>query len=266
MRCSGEPLGCTLMHSSRPAWRSRWTRALSGAVQPRRAHQRLAPHLAEEVAHEIGHRQRLEQRLQLLRVALLQAQVGFLLGQHRGGVALCFQLAACLLDDEGLEHRELLLVGLDLVEVAFDDLLHQLAHQGDEALALLGVEVLEAAAQRGDAVDETAHRVLARREEARVAERGAQHRQLQPRDLARHLRRHLRVGQDLVEQAADDVDHHVIERAVAGLAQLVAVVADQVRRHGQGTARLGREVAVARGGRAAVGGEAGVLDARRRCR
>ena len=41
----------------------------------------------------------------------------------------------------------------------------------------------------------------------------------------------LRVGQDLVEQAADDVDHHVIERAGGGLAQLVAVGADQVLRH-----------------------------------
>ena len=41
--------------------------------------------------------------------------------------------------------------------------------------------------------------------------RRAQHRQLQPRDLARQLRRHLGVGQDLVEQESDDVDHMVID-------------------------------------------------------
>ena len=68
------------------------------------------------------------------------------------------------------------------------------------------------------------------------AERDAQHRQLQARDLARHLRRHAGVGQDLVEQAADDVDHHVIERAARGLAQLLAVGADQVDRHQAGQA------------------------------
>ena len=69
-----------------------------------------------------------------------------------------------------------------------------------------------------------------------VAQRDAQHRQLQARDLARHLRRHARVGEDLVEQAADDVDHHVIELAGRGLDQLFAVGADQVDGHQAGEA------------------------------
>ena len=132
-------------------------------------------------------------------------------------------------------------VELDLVEVAFDDLLDQLAHALQELGAGAFVEVVEGAGERGDAVDEAAHRVAPGREEGRVVERDAQHRQLQPGDLARHLRRHLRVGQDLVEQAADDVDHHVIELAGGGLDQLLAVGADQVDGHqaGQAVAVLG---------------------------
>jgi len=116
----------------------------------------------------------------------------------------------------------------DLVEIAGDDLLHQLLHQLQEGLAVLVVEVVECHRQRGDAVDEAAHRMATRREERRIAQRGTKHRQLQPSDLARHLRRHFGIRQDLVEQAADHVDHHVVERAGGGLAQLVAVGDDQV--------------------------------------
>ncbi len=165
---------------------------------------------------------------QLRGVALLQAQLVFLERQHLVGIALALHLAPVLVDDEQLERLELLFVQLDLVEVALDDLLHQVLHQLQEGLAVFVVEVVECHAERGDAVDEAAHRVAARREERGVAQRRAQHRQLQPPDLARHLRRHLGVGQDLVEQAADHVDHHVIERAGGGLAQLVAVGDDQV--------------------------------------
>jgi hypothetical protein len=75
------------------------------------------------------------------------------------------------------------------------------------------------------------HRVAPRREEAAVDERRAQHRQLQARDLARHLGGTPRVGKDLVEQAADDLDHQMVELAARGLLQLDAVGADQVRRH-----------------------------------
>ena len=64
------------------------------------------------------------------------------------------------------------------------------------------------------------------------------------------LRRHLGVGQDLVEQEADDVDHHVIERAARRLAQFVAVGADQVRRRRDGPC-AGVEDAGARAGAAA---------------
>ena len=74
------------------------------------------------------------------------------------------------------------------------------------------------------------------REEGLVVQRDAQHRQLQPRDLSRHLRRHARVREDLVEQAADDVDHHVVELAGRGLQQFLAVCADQVDRHQPGQA------------------------------
>ena len=72
--------------------------------------------------------------------------------------------------------------------------------------------------------------MAARRKEAVVAQRRPQHRQLQPGDVARHLRWHLGVRQDLVEQAGDHIDHHVVERAGGGLPQLVAVGVDQVGR------------------------------------
>jgi hypothetical protein len=100
----------------------------------------------------------------------------------------------------------------------------------------------------------------ARREEGRVAERRAQDRQLQAGDLTRHLRRHLRVGQDLVEQAADDVDHHVIEAAGGRPPQFVAVGVDQVGRR-----RPARVVgpAAAADAAAAVAAVAAVAAARR---
>ena len=141
-----------------------------------------------------------------------------------------------LLGDEALEVGDLRRVQLDLVEVAFDDLVDELANAGQEFRAGADVEVVEGVGERGDPVDEAAHRVAPGREEGGVAQGDAQHRQLQARDLARHLRRHARVGQDLVEQAADDVDHHVIELAGRGLDQLLAVGADQVDGHQAGEA------------------------------
>ena len=138
------------------------------------------------------------------------------------------RLAVCLLRQEALQRLELLFVGLDPVEVALDHRLDQGPHLGQEAAGGFGVEGFEGRTQRRNPVDETAHRVAAGREERRVAQRGAQHGQLQPRDLARHLRRHLGVGQDLFEQGADDVDHHVVQRPRGRLPQLVAVGADQV--------------------------------------
>lgn len=68
-------------------------------------------------------------------------------------------------------------------------------------------------------------------EEARIAQRNAQHRQLQPGDLARHLRRHPRIGEDLVEQAAHHLDQHVIELSFRRLRQLLAVRAYEVGGH-----------------------------------
>ena len=93
---------------------------------------------------------------------------------------------------------------------------------------------------------------LPRREERGVVQGDAQHGQLQARDLAGHLRRHARVGEDLVEQAADDVDHHVIELAGGGLHQLLAVRPDEVDRH-----QVGQAV------RSAVGSAAGRVPVRR---
>jgi hypothetical protein len=72
------------------------------------------------------------------------------------------------------------------------------------------------------------------RKERRIVERHTQHWQLQAGDLAGHLRRHARIGQDLVEQAADHIDHHVVELAARGLDELFAVGADQVHRHEAG--------------------------------
>ena len=206
------------------------------AAQLGRAQQHLAPHLADEVAHEVGRRQALQLALQLLRIQRAQALLVFLGLQQVGGAALGLGLALALFGDEAFQRLQLLFVDLDLVEVALDHFLHQRLDLAQHALGAVFVEGLEGRAERGDAVHEAPHRVLARREEARVAQRRAQHRQLQPRDLARHLRRHLGIGQDLVEQRADDVDHHVIELAGAGLAQFLAVRMDQVGQHGAAAA------------------------------
>ena len=201
-----------------------------GAFGPGGLHQRLAPHLTQEGAQEVRHRHRRQGALQLDQVALLGAQIG-LLGLQHGDRALVLNDRLGLLRDERFQLGELRRIQIDLVEIAIDDLLDQGAHLLDEFLAWPVVEVVEGAGQRGDAVDETAHRVLARGEKRRVDQRHAQHRQLQPRDLPGHLRRHPGVGEDLVEQAAHDVDHHVVELAGGGLHQLLAVGADQVDRH-----------------------------------
>jgi len=194
----------------------------------RNLHHRLTPHRRDEVAQEVRRRHILQPVAQLRGIALLQAQLVLLVRQHLVGLALALHVLPVLVDDELLERFELLLIELDLVEVAFDDLLHQLLDQLEERLAVLAVEIVERHAQRRDAVDESPHRVPARREERGVSERRAQYRQLQAADLACHLRWHLGVRQNLIEQTADHVDHHVIERAGCSLAQLVAVRDDQV--------------------------------------
>src|ERR1019366_3903388 len=124
----------------------------------------------------------------------------------------------------------------DLVEIALDDLVDELAYALQELRPRPLVEIDEAGGQRRHGVDEAAPRMAARRKEARVVEGDAQHRQLQASDFARHLRRHARIGEDLVEQAADDVDHHVIELAGRGLDELLAVGPNQVHRHQAGEA------------------------------
>ena len=195
-----------------------------------RVHQRLAPHLRDEDAQVVGHVHRGERRLQLHHVALLHPQLRLLRLQHFGrGVGL--RVVFGLVGDEGFERTQLGRIELELIEIALDDFLHQLAHAVEQLLAGPVVEIVERARERAEPVDEAAHRMLARREEGRVAERDAQHWQLQPRDLARHLRRHARVGQDLIEQASDHVDHHVIELAGRRLQQLFAVGANQVHCH-----------------------------------
>lgn len=104
---------------------------------------------------------------------------------------------------------------------------------GEEAATGVIAEIVEGAGQRGHAVHELAHRMTARREEGLVAQGHAQHRQLQPGEQPRHLRRHLGVGQDLVEQTGDDVDDHVVQAPRGGLAQFIAVLVDQVGRQRQ---------------------------------
>ena len=52
---------------------------------------------------------------------------------------------------------------------------------------------------------------------------------------------HFGVGQDLVKQAGDHVDHHVVQRTAAGLTQRVAVGQDLVARHRLATAVDGIE-------------------------
>ncbi len=215
-----------------------------GCAFARRQHDGLAPDLREEAAQEVGHRHLGQLLLQLQRVALLQAQVGLAALDHRRSVAGRPQRALGLFGDEGFEVVQLGRVDVHAVEIAVGDVLHQVAHMDQEGAAGVFAEVVEGAGQRGHAVDELAHRVAARREEGLVAQRHAQHGQLQPRDEARHLWRHLGVGKDLVEQAGDDVDDHVVQPAAGGLAQLVAVHMDQVgrlRQLGPGAAGLAAE-------------------------
>ena len=54
-------------------------------------HDGLAPDLRQEFAQEVVHGHRCQLLLQLLHVALLQAQVGFLAGYQQGGVTLGLQ-------------------------------------------------------------------------------------------------------------------------------------------------------------------------------
>ena len=171
-------------------------------------------------------------RLQLLHVALLDAQLRLLASRASPTAPVCSTAPSVCSAMKSLELGELGGVELDLVEVALDDLLHQLARRGARN-CLPGPSSKSSKAQASEAMRLMKRRTGWRRVEKKVwsLERDAQHRQLQARDLARHLRRHARVGEDLVEQAADDVDHHVIELAGRGLEQLFAVGADQVDRH-----------------------------------
>ena len=196
--------------------------------------QHPAPRAHQEIAHEFRSGQAFQVAFQALRIKLAQALFVFLLRQQFGGQALRVGVLARQVGHEGLQRAQLPLVGLDLVEITVHDLLDQVLHLGQEALAAGSVEVVEACTQRRNPVDETAHRVPARRKERAVPQRGSQHRELQAPDLACDLRRHLGVGQDLVEEAGDDVDDQVVQRPRAGLAQCLAVRMDQVghRRHG----------------------------------
>ena len=224
-------------------------------LAPRRQHQRLTPDLRQEVAHVGVHGHRCQRLLQLKQVALLNAQFR-LLAFEQTGRAIALGLAVALACNEGFERSEFGGVEVDLVEVALDDFLHQFAHTFEKLFAGAVVEIVESTGQRGDAVDEAPHRMPARREETGIDQRHAKNRQLQARDLARHLRRHAAVGQDLVEQAADHVDHHVVELAGGGLQQFFAVRADQVDGH-----QAAHVLAVAdpRAGAAAQRDGAGVL-------
>ena len=201
-----------------------------GSLAAHRHHDGLRPYLRQEVAQIGLHWQRLKGRLQLQHVTLLQAQLRLLAFQRRGGAVLV-SLGVGLLGDEAFEHIEFLGVQLDLIEIAFDDVLHHVADALQHLLARSILEIVEGTGQRSDAVDEAAHRVASRREKAGIVECDPQHRQLQARDLAGHLRRHSVVRQDLVEQAAHHVDHHVVELADRCVHQLLAVRAYQVHRH-----------------------------------
>ena len=98
--------------------------------------------------------------MQLNQIALLSAQIGFLALQHRHRT-LALHDGFGLLGDERFQLGKFRRIQLDLVEVAVDNLHHQIAHPLDKFLARPVVEVVEGAGQRGDAVDEAAHRVFA---------------------------------------------------------------------------------------------------------
>jgi hypothetical protein len=200
-----------------------------GAVADRRLHQHLAPDLRQEISREVIHLHLGKLLAQRQHVALLQAQRGFFAREHRGRLRLRRAFLEGRLCDQGLQFAELGVVQGHLVEVAFDDVLHEIAHPRKKVRAGSVFETFESHRQRRQPVHEAPYRMLARTEKAHVLHRRTQHRQLQPREHARHLRRHLRVGQHLVEQRRDDVDDHVIQRARRHADQLVAVHADQVR-------------------------------------
>ena len=186
-----------------------------------------APGLAQKLAQVVGHRQAGQCAVQFLCKALLLGNLHFLARQQFLGLAVGMHLR--LFGDKAFQGAQRLGIDVNLIQIAIDDLLDQLLHPLQQRLAFGTVEVVTGAGQRGDAVDQSPYRVAPGREESRVAERRAQHRQLQPGDQPRHLWRHFGVGQDVVEQRRDDIDHHLVQAAVRRLAQLFAVDLDQVR-------------------------------------
>ena len=117
-----------------------------GAVAPAGQHQGLAPDLRQEVVQVGRHVERAEGRAQLQHVALLDAELGFLGLEGADGASL-LDLAFGLVGDEVLEVGNLRRVELDLVEIAFDDLVDQLAHPGQELRAGAVFELVEGAGQ-----------------------------------------------------------------------------------------------------------------------
>ena len=100
-----------------------------------------------------------------------------------------------------LQRSKLVIVDLDLLEVALDHVLHRasLAPWLRNCLrASASPEVVERRAERGDAVDEAAHRVPARGEKKLGSPRAARSTGSCSRAIWRaSLRRHLGVGEDL---------------------------------------------------------------------
>ena len=99
-----------------------------GAVAARGEHQRLAPDLGQELAAgKPAGRHRRERRLQLQHVALLHAQLRSPWPRASPAAPVFSTSRFGLLGDEVLELGDLGGVELDLVEVALDDLVDQLA-------------------------------------------------------------------------------------------------------------------------------------------
>ena len=99
--------------------------------------------------------------MQLNQITLLRPEVRFLVFKdaHRAGF---LDTGFGLLGDERLEFCQLGRIQVDLVEVAIDDLLDQVAHPRDEDFAGPIVEVIEGACQRCDSIDKAPHRMSAR--------------------------------------------------------------------------------------------------------
>ena len=147
MRCAGVALGSTLRNSSRPTARSRCVRAPSApSVSATRSSTWLQTVL-REAAQERWRGQPLQVACQAQRVELTQPLLVFFFGQQCGHVAAVLQFTACGVGGVVLQRHELLLIGLDLVEVAFDDLLHQCLDLHQQFLRTGFVEVFERRAQ-----------------------------------------------------------------------------------------------------------------------